>query len=78
MLQHVPSMDLQFDGDCAQGNGVDLPVVVINLPHRTDRWQTLSRRASAIGLTKLIRAPATLSAEGVIRGCGPERGFEKT
>ncbi len=58
MLQHVPRMDLQFDGDCAQANGLDLPVIVINLPHRSDRWQTLSRRMSAVGLTKLIRAPA--------------------
>lgn len=58
MLQHVPRIDLQFDGDCAQANGVDLPVVVINLSHRTDRWQTLFRRMSAAGLTKLLRAPA--------------------
>ena len=62
VLPHVPRMDLPFDGDCAQANGLDLPVVVINLPHRTDRWQTLSRRMSAAGLTKLIRAPAV---EGV-------------
>ena len=62
MLPHVPRMDLPFDGDCAQANGLDLPIVVINLPHRTDRWQTLSRRMSAAGLTKLIRAPAV---EGV-------------
>ena len=58
MLQHVPAMDLQFDGTCTQANGVDLPVVVINLPDRADRWQTLSRRMSAVGLTKLIRVPA--------------------
>jgi hypothetical protein len=58
MLQHVPSMDLRFDGDCAQEIGLDLPVVVINLPHRTDRWDALSRRMSEVGLTKLIRAPA--------------------
>jgi hypothetical protein len=58
LLQHIPTMDLQFDGNCAQANGLDLPVVAINLPHRTDRWQTLSRRMSAAGLTKLIRAPA--------------------
>ena len=62
MLQHVPRMDLQFDGDCAQANGLDLPVIVINLPHRTDRWQTLSRRMSAVGLTKLIRVPAVEGA----------------
>ncbi|MET0568264.1 MAG: glycosyltransferase family 25 protein [Hyphomicrobiaceae bacterium] len=58
VLPHVPRMDLPFDGDCARANGLDLPVVVINLPHRTDRWQTLSRRMSAAGLTKVIRAPA--------------------
>lgn len=58
MLQHVPRMDLAFDGDCAQAGGLELPVVVINLPHRTDRWDTLSRRMSAVGLTKLIKAPA--------------------
>ena len=62
MLTHVPRMDLPFDGDCAHANGLDLPIVVINLPHRTDRWQTLTRRMSAAGLTKLIRAPAV---EGV-------------
>ena len=62
MLQHVPKMDLQFDGDCAQADGLDLAVVVINLPHRTDRWQTLSGRMSAVGLTKLIRAPAVEGA----------------
>lgn len=62
MLRHVPSMDLPFDGDCAQANGLDLPVVVINLPHRTDRWQTLSRRMSAVGLTRLIKAPAVEGA----------------
>jgi GR25 family glycosyltransferase involved in LPS biosynthesis len=58
MLQHVPRMDLQFDGDCAQANGLDLPVVVINLSHRTDRWQALFRRLQTVGLTKLIKAPA--------------------
>jgi glycosyl transferase family 25 len=55
-------MDLPFDGNCAQANGLDLPIVVINLPHRTDRWDTLSRRMSAAGLTKLIRAPAVEGA----------------
>jgi GR25 family glycosyltransferase involved in LPS biosynthesis len=51
-------MSLPYDGDCAQANGIDLPIVAINLVRRTDRWQTLSRRMSAVGLTKLIRAPA--------------------
>jgi glycosyl transferase, family 25 len=58
MLEHVPKIDLQFDGDCAQAIGLDLPVVVVNLPHRSDRWQILSRRMSTVGLTKLIKAPA--------------------
>lgn len=58
VLRHVPRMNLEFDGDCAQANGLDLPVVVINLPHRTDRWRAVSRRLSAVGLTKLIKAPA--------------------
>lgn len=58
VLAHVPPVELVFDGDCAQANGLDLPVVVINLPHRTDRWETLSQRMSAAGLTKLIKAPA--------------------
>jgi hypothetical protein len=58
LLQHVPRMELQFDGDAVQANGVDLPVIAINLSHRTDRWQILSRRMSAIGLSKLVRAPA--------------------
>src|SRR5215831_13577189 len=62
MMQHVPSMDLQFDGNCGQANGLDLPIVVINLPYRLDRWQTLSQRMSAVGLTKLIRAPAVEGA----------------
>ena len=58
MLRHVPTMDPPFDGDCAQANGVDLPIVAINLARRADRWQTLSQRMSAVGLTKLIKAPA--------------------
>jgi GR25 family glycosyltransferase involved in LPS biosynthesis len=62
MLQHVPALDLQFDGDCAQAAGVDLPIAVINLPRRTDRWQTLSRRMSAAGLDKLIKVPAVEGA----------------
>ena len=58
LLQHVPKMDLQFIGDCAQANGLDLPVVVINLRRRPDRWQAFSRRMYAAGLTKLTRAVA--------------------
>jgi len=58
LLRHVPAMDLHFNGDCAQANGLELPVIVINLCHRPDRWQALSRRMHAAGLTKLTRAAA--------------------
>jgi GR25 family glycosyltransferase involved in LPS biosynthesis len=51
-------MELQCNCDFAQPIGVDLPVVVINLASRTEKLQSLSARMSAIGLTKLIRAPA--------------------
>jgi hypothetical protein len=63
MLQHVPRIDLDFDRGCAQAAGVDLPVVVINLPHRTDRWRKLHQRMSAAGLDRLIRAPAVEGAK---------------
>lgn len=63
LLRLVPDMDLPFDGDCTQGNGLQLPVVVINLPHRTDRWDTLAGRMAAVGLTRLIKAPAVAGAK---------------
>jgi glycosyl transferase, family 25 len=63
MLELVPRMDLSFDGDCAQAAGVHLPVAVINLAHRTDRWQMLSQRMSAAGLSKLIKVPAVEGAK---------------
>ena len=62
MLQHVPTVDLELDGASIQAIGLDLPIVVINLPHRTDRWQALSRRMAAVGLDKLIRVPAVEGA----------------
>jgi GR25 family glycosyltransferase involved in LPS biosynthesis len=58
MLQHVPSMELPSDADFSQALGLKLPVVVINLPHRTDRWEAVSGRMAEIGLDKLIKAPA--------------------
>jgi hypothetical protein len=58
VLQHVPQVDLVFDGDCAQAAGLNLPIAVINLAHRTDRWQAVSSRMAAIGLSKLIKVPA--------------------
>jgi len=58
MLRHVPRLDLPFDGDCAQANGIALPAVAISLARRTDRWRALCQRMSAVGLTKIVRAPA--------------------
>jgi glycosyl transferase family 25 len=41
-----------------QANGLDLPVFAINLKHRTDRWDALTRRFHAIGIDRIMRAPA--------------------
>jgi glycosyl transferase, family 25 len=58
LLEHIPAIDLAFDGNYRHANGVDLPVIVINLARRADRWETLCRRMNAAGLTRLIKAPA--------------------
>ena len=58
IMQHVPRMVLPDEVDCEQANGARLPAVAINLAHRTDRWDAVSQRAAAVGLTKLIKAPA--------------------
>ncbi len=57
-LRFVPEPQIAFDGDSAQAAGIDLPVAVINLPHRTDKWHAIASRMAAIGLNKLIRVPA--------------------
>lgn len=62
-LRHLPKVELAYDGDCSQSVGVDLPIAVINLPHRTDRWQAVSSRMGAIGLNKLIKVPAIEGAK---------------
>lgn len=62
MLQLVPKPDMAFDGDSAQAIGVDLTVAVINLPHRTDKWNAISKRMAGIGLNKLIKVPAVEGA----------------
>ncbi len=71
MLQLVPKLDIAFDGDSAQAVGVDLPVAVINLPHRTDKWNTTSKRMAAIGLNKLIRVPAVEGARLSLEAIAP-------
>lgn len=62
LLQLVPKPDIAFDRDSAQAVGVDLAVAVINLPHRTDKWNAISKRMAAIGLNKLIKVPAVEGA----------------
>jgi glycosyl transferase, family 25 len=63
LLQHVPHVQIPSNGDFKQAAGVDLPIAVINLPHRPDRWEALSKRMTAVGLNKLIRVPAVYGAE---------------
>ena len=73
-LQHVPEVDLVFNGDCAQALGLDLPIAVINLAHRTDRWQAVSNRMAAIGLNKLIKVPAIEGARLCLEAISPLLG----
>lgn len=75
-LLHVPEVDLPFDGDCAQAIGVEVPIAVINLARRPDRWDAVSRRMAGVGLDNLIRVPAfegaSLSLEAITRLLGPK------
>jgi glycosyl transferase, family 25 len=63
MLRHIPPMQVSFHGDCTQANGVELPIVAVNLDRRPDKWQTLSERMAAVGLTKIVRASAVEGAK---------------
>jgi GR25 family glycosyltransferase involved in LPS biosynthesis len=54
----VAEPEISFDGDCLQDNGVELPIVAINLQHRADRWDALVRRMAAVGIDKITRMPA--------------------
>ncbi len=71
LLQLVPKPDIVFDGDSAQAIGVDLPVAVINLPHRTDKWSAISTRMAAVGLNKLIKVPAVEGARLSLEAIAP-------
>lgn len=53
---------IPYSGDCRQALGIELPVAVINLAHRTDRWQAIESRMRAVGLDKLIKVPAVVGA----------------
>lgn len=74
ILRQLPKLDLLYDGDCAQAVGVDLPVAVINLAHRTDKWQAVSSRMAAIGLNKLIKVPAIEGAKLSLPAMAPMLG----
>ena len=73
-LQHVPKVDLVYNGDCAQAVGLDLPIAVINIAHRTDRWQAVSSRMAAVGLNKLIKVPAIEGARLSLEAITPLLG----
>lgn len=73
-LPQIPKLDIVFDGDCSQAIGLDLPVAVINLPHRTDKWQAVSSRMAAVGLDKLIKVPAVEGAKLSLADIAPLLG----
>ena len=58
LTNDIPAMDLPVRPVARQSCGLDLPVVVINLPHRLDRWEAISNRMAAAGLDQLTKAPA--------------------
>ncbi|MGE0698379.1 MAG: glycosyltransferase family 25 protein [Hyphomicrobiaceae bacterium] len=68
-LRRLPS--IPFDGSCRQAAGIDLPVAVINLPHRTDRWEAVTSRMAAVGLDKLIKVPAVAGASLSLAAIAP-------
>jgi glycosyl transferase, family 25 len=63
LLSDTPLSNIEFNGDCSQAAGFDIPIAVINLNHRPDRWAALSTRMAAVGLDKLIRVPAVYGAD---------------
>lgn len=63
IMRFVPRLEFPFDGDCRQAIGIDLPIAVINLANRPDRWQALTSRMSAVGLDKLVKVPAVEGAK---------------
>lgn len=71
LLRRVPEVPIPFDGNCTQALGVDLPIVAINLAHRTDKWDAVSSRMATIGLNKLIKMPAVEGAKLDLDALGP-------
>lgn len=62
LLRHLPRLELDA-GLTKQSAGISLPIVVINLAHRTDRWQAISTRMAQGGLDNLIKMPAVEGAK---------------
>lgn len=77
VIDSLPRMDLPMMRSFPQACGLDLPVVVINLAHRHDRWEAISRRMTTAGLGNLLKAPAVegarLSDATIARCLGPSQ-----
>lgn len=58
MLAAIPYFDGSSSSGFQHANGLDLPVFAINLKHRTDRWEALTHRFNAVGVDRIMRAPA--------------------
>jgi glycosyl transferase, family 25 len=63
ILHHVPKIELGSPLNARQAAGFDLPIAVINLTHRPDRWAALTSRMADVGLDRLIRVPAVYGAD---------------
>jgi GR25 family glycosyltransferase involved in LPS biosynthesis len=63
MLATIPHFDGSSCLGSRQANGLDLPVFAINLNHRTDRWNALTHRFRAVGVDRIVRAPAVEGAK---------------
>jgi len=59
----IPHFDGSSGFGVQQANGLDLPVFAINLEHRTDRWNAMSKRFAAVGVDRIVRAPAVEGAK---------------
>ncbi len=62
LLGVLPKMDIEIRAT-RQSLGLDLPVAVINLPHRADRWHAVSSRMATAGIDKLLKVPAIVGAQ---------------
>ena len=63
LLRHVPKIDIDYRDGFEQVVGIDLPIAVINLDHRPDRFSALYAHMASVGLDKLVRVPAVYGAD---------------